>query len=108
MLEEHVLVTEVASFKLRLELEVSNVDSISSRAFDSIDSVENSACFNGGKLVLPVLSIVIAEFSLDGWVRVEEELEGELGVRDSVSILINLGEVRESNISDVRSTTLEF
>jgi len=37
MLEEHVLVTEVASFELGLEYEVSNVDSVSGRALDGED-----------------------------------------------------------------------
>jgi len=52
--------------------------------------------------------VVITKSSLDSWVRVKEELEGELGVRDLVSILIVLGEVGETNVPNVRGSCLEL
>ena len=97
MLEEKVLVTELAGNKLGSNVKISNVNFSGVGFSIGVHLVEVGICGNGGELLCEGSAVkVVWKWVSKEWLK--NKLEGELGVSNLFTVLIESGNVGEANI----------
>ena len=108
MLKEHVSITEVASSRLAGQDKVTNQDWGIIGLLDGENRVDQSAGGNLAELGSEQLFVVVSVGGSEVFVGLEDELEGELGVSNLLSVLSVGGHVTEAYVPNVRSSSLKL
>ena len=107
MFEEKVLVSELAGNELGSNVKISNVNFSGVGFSIGVHFVEVGICGNSGKLLCEGSAVkVVWECVSKEWLK--NKLEGELGFSNFFTVLIESGNVRESNILDEWGSSCKF